>query len=102
MKKLDVNSRSRWKCTTCDKQFRDKTKCRLHILSVHIGEFSYRCRACDFKTKTEGQLVVHERRRHNILTERSKKLRGICDDDEDDDDVARNVVVGDLVPVKNE
>ena len=76
MKKLDVNSRSRWKCTTCDKLFRDKTKCRLHILSVHIGEFSYRCRACDFKTKTEGQLVVHE----------------------DDDDVARNVVVGDLVP----
>ena len=42
-------------CLACGKSFRQRSKLRLHIETVHEGKKPYACSACDYKSGDKGK-----------------------------------------------
>ena len=52
-----------FQCDVCHKAFASNQKLREHIV-IHSEERPFKCRFCDFGSKSAGNLRKHEQQRH--------------------------------------
>ena len=51
--------KKQFNCDFCEKSFKTKYSCTIHIASVHEGKKPFQCETCDFKSSQKGDLHEH-------------------------------------------